>query len=96
MYSEFSELPTFVLTAAQVILSLSMCLCVFRIWKGPGIMDRVVALDLIATLIMGQCILFVIESGFTAYLDVATAIAIISFLATVAFARCLENEKVPE
>ncbi len=94
MYSELVNLPPFVLTAAQAILSLSMCLCLFRIWKGPSIMDRVVALDLIAALIMGQFILLVLESGFMAYLDAAAAIAIISFLATVAFARYLENEKI--
>ncbi|MGK0310229.1 MAG: multisubunit Na+/H+ antiporter MnhF subunit [Lentimonas sp.] len=32
-------------------------------------------------------------SGFISYLDVATVIAVISFIATIAFARCLENKE---
>lgn len=96
MYSEIAELPPFVLVTAQGVLSLSMCLCLFRVWKGPSVMDRVVALDLIAALVMGQFILFVLESGFMPYLDVAAAIAVISFLATVAFARYLEKEEAAE
>ena len=54
-------------------------------------MDRIVALDLFASITMAQFVLLVFSSGFTAYLDIASAIAIISFIATIAFARYLEK-----
>jgi multicomponent Na+:H+ antiporter subunit F len=95
MFAEFQSIPDWVLTAAHSILALSMALAGWRIWKGPSVQDRVVALDLLAALIMGQVALSVVDSGFVSYLDVATAIAIITFLATIAFARYLENKDAP-
>lgn len=95
MYSEIVELPTGVITVAQVLLGASMLLTAWRIWRGPSVPDRIVALDLLAALIMGQFTLLVFTSGFVSYLDVAAAIAIISFLATVAFARYMEDKDAP-
>lgn len=95
MFAEFQSIPAWVLFAAHSILGLSMLLAGWRIWKGPSVQDRVVALDLLAALIMGQVALGVVHSRFVSYLDVATAIAIITFLATVAFARYLENKDAP-
>ncbi|MEM1223349.1 MAG: monovalent cation/H+ antiporter complex subunit F [Verrucomicrobiota bacterium] len=93
MYSESFEVPHLVVVLAQIIVCLAMFLSAWRVWKGPTVMDRVAALDLFASLIMTQFILLVFSSGFISYLDVATAIAIVSFLATVAFARYLEREE---
>ena len=95
MFSEFQSIPEWVALAAHSILALSMALAGWRIWKGPSIPDRIVALDLLAALIMGQIVLSITHNGFISYLDVATAIAIIAFLATVAFARYLENKDAP-
>lgn len=95
MFSDFQTIPTWVAIAAHSILGLSMLLAGWRIWTGPSIPDRIVALDLFAALIMAQTALTVIHSRFISYLDVATAIAVISFLATIAFARYLENKDGP-
>lgn len=95
MFSEFQSIPDWVAYVAHSILALSMALAGWRILKGPSIPDRIVALDLLAALIMGQIVLSITHSGFISYLDVATAIAIIAFLATVAFARYLENKDAP-
>ena len=91
MYSEIPTLPGAVLLAAQGILGLALLLSAWRVWRGPTVADRVVALDLAGALLMGQAILLVFASGFVSYLDVAAAIAVVSFLATVAFARYLER-----
>lgn len=96
MFSEFQTIPGWVAYAAHSILALSMALTGWRIWKGSSIPDRIVALDLLAALIMAQITLSVTYSGFISFLDVATAIAIIAFLATVAFARYLENKDAPQ
>ena len=92
MFFETRQVPTAVLQVAQGILGLSMLLTGIRIWRGPFITDRIVALDLLGSLLMCQCILQVFESGFVFYLDIAAAIAVICFLATVAFARYLERK----
>ena len=95
MYSDIPDLPPFVILLSQCILALAMLLTGWRIWRGPSIPDRIVALDLLAALIMAQFVLMVFFSGFIAYLDVATVIAVISFIATIAFAKCLENKEGP-
>jgi multicomponent Na+:H+ antiporter subunit F len=93
MYSDIPDIPPLVLMCSQCILAAAMLLCGFRIWRGPSIPDRIVALDLLAALIMAEFVVMVFFSGFIPYLDVATVIAVISFIATVAFARCLENQE---
>lgn len=95
MFSEFQSIPLWVAYIAHSILAVSMALAGWRICKGPSVPDRIVALDLLAALIMAQIALAVTHSGFISFLDVATAIAIIAFLATVAFARYLENKDAP-
>lgn len=54
-------------------------------------LDRVVALDLMATLSIGFMTLYAVETGKTLFLDVAMVLALIAFLGTVAFARYLEK-----
>lgn len=93
MYSDIPNIPILVLVVTQCILAVAIFLTGFRIWRGPSIPDRVVALDLLAALIMAEFVVMVFFSGFIPYLDVATVIAVISFIATIAFARCLESQE---
>ena len=93
MYSDIPNLSPIVLLLTQSILAIAMLLTGFRIWRGPSIPDRVVALDLLAALIMAEFVVMVFFSGFIPYLDVATVIAVISFIATIAFAKCLGSQK---
>ena len=93
MYSDIPSLPPLIILLVQCILATAMLLTGWRIWRGPSIPDRIVALDLLSALIMAQFVVMVFFNGFVSYLDVATIIAVISFIATIAFARCLENKE---
>jgi multicomponent Na+:H+ antiporter subunit F len=53
--------------------------------------DRVVALDLMVTLGMGIIAVYAIGTGQAVFLDVATVLALISFLGTTAFAAYLQR-----
>lgn len=48
--------------------------------------ERVVALDLMATLVIGIVAVYSAATGQSAYLDVAIVLALIAFLGTVVFA----------
>lgn len=63
-----------------------------RLVLGPSRADRVVALDLITVLLVAIAALLVLVTGKLAYLDLSLALALIGFLATVAFARYVEHE----
>lgn len=92
MFFEIPDLPQWVLTASQYMLAAAILLSTIRIIKGPTLVDRIIALDLLAALTMAQCVLLTLVSGFIPYLDIAIAIALISFIATVALVRYLESK----
>lgn len=94
MYFDILDLPPWVLTASQYMLATAIVLCSIRVIKGPTLLDRIMALDLLAALTMAQCVLLTLVSGFIAYLDIAVAIALISFIATVALVRYLERKDI--
>lgn len=85
-----SELPAFLSIAIQaglVITSLVTLLAGYRVIVGPTTPDRVVALDGIATNVVAIAVLFALETGEGAIIDVALVLAIIGFVSTVAVAR---------
>ena len=73
------------------LIVLAMLIAFLRLAVGPSLPDRVVALDLTIVLAVAFCALFAIGSGEAAFLDVAIALALIAFLATVAFARFVDR-----
>ncbi len=85
---------TLVIPVALGFLSLSMLLALLRVILGPTLPDRVVALDLMASLAVGFITTYAVMSGQTIYLDVAIVLALIAFLGTVAFAYFIEKREV--
>ncbi len=71
------------------ILGLSVLLVFFRFLKGPHVVDRVVALDLIITMGVAIIAVFSMIVHNQAFLDDAMIMALIAFLGTVAFAYYL-------
>ena len=73
------------------VLSVAVMLALVRLIRGPKMPDRVVALDLMVTLGMGIIAVYSIATGQAVFLDVATVLALISFLGTTAFAYYLQR-----
>ncbi len=73
------------------ILSISVILIMFRFLKGPSIVDRVIALDLIITTGIGIIAVYSIITNQPTFLDIAMILALIAFLGTVAFSYYLEK-----
>lgn len=80
-----------VLTAAVglslALLSLALLLTVIRIVRGPTLPDRVLGLDMLVAIAIGFIAVIAIKSGFGLYIDIAIALGLVGFLATIAFAR---------
>ncbi len=72
---------------ALAMLSLGLLLTVLRILRGPTLPDRVLALDMLVAIAIGLIAVLAIKSGFNLYIDIAIALSLVGFLATVAFAR---------
>ncbi|WP_246765425.1 cation:proton antiporter [Aminobacter sp. SR38] len=69
------------------VLTISFLLVVVRVVKGPSLPDRILALDMLVAVAIGFIAVLGVRSGFTLYVDVAIALGLVGFLATVAFAR---------
>jgi Multisubunit Na+/H+ antiporter, MnhF subunit len=72
---------------ALVLLGMALLISVVRIIIGPTLGDRVLALDLMTVVAMGFVGAIAIRTGLMLYLDIAIALALLGFLATVALAR---------
>jgi multicomponent Na+:H+ antiporter subunit F len=74
-----------------VPLAIGMILAFIRLILGPSLPDRVLAFDAMAIMAVGALVLFSIAMSVPLLLDVALALALITFLGTVALALSLEK-----
>ena len=88
---------TAIIWASQIglgMILIGIVLVVIRLIRGPGLSDRILALDLITVLSTGFVGVITVLTGFSLYLDIAIALALVSFLSTVALARYLMARSV--
>jgi multicomponent Na+:H+ antiporter subunit F len=75
------------------VLSLSVILVFVRFIKGPSIVDRVIALDLLITIGIAIIAVYSIITNQSTFLDIAMILALIAFLGTIAFSYYLEKRE---
>ncbi|HMP89724.1 MAG TPA: monovalent cation/H+ antiporter complex subunit F [Kiritimatiellia bacterium] len=73
-------------TISILLLTLSMVLAFYRVLRGPTPPDRIIALDLIASVVVGILAVHAIRTGEHVYLTAGIALALIAFIGTVALA----------
>jgi multicomponent Na+:H+ antiporter subunit F len=89
--------PDSVLIAAFYVGLLLCCgLCLYRIAHGPTASDRVVAIDIIGTVVVGFVAIITAVSGEEYLLDVALVWALVSWVGTLALAKYLVGKKLNE
>jgi multicomponent Na+:H+ antiporter subunit F len=76
---------------ALVTLALALLIAVVRLVRGPSLPDRVVAMDLIGVLAVGLIVVLAASTGVRATLDAAIVIALVAFVATVAYGTYVER-----
>jgi multicomponent Na+:H+ antiporter subunit F len=76
---------------ALVTLAAAVLAAVVRLVRGPTLPDRVVAMDLVGVLVVGLIVVLAASTGVHATLDAAIVIALIAFVATIAYATYIEK-----
>ena len=93
----FIEGPVTVLTVAAgislTLVMISIVLVFVRVLRGPSLPDRVMGLDMIGLMAVSVIVLTAIVSGEAVLIDAAIALALVSFLGTLAFARFIERRE---
>jgi multicomponent Na+:H+ antiporter subunit F len=85
----------------QIILQMVLFLMVlmlipaaYRLIRGPRIADRMLAIDLITTILLGIIVLLAVIERQTLLVDVALALSLLSFVATLALSRFVGEGRV--
>lgn len=68
-------------------LSLATLLNLWRLFRGPSLMDRVLAVDTMVINIIALIILFGIQQRTTIFFEAALLFAMFGFISTVAYCR---------
>ena len=74
-----------------VTLAIALLVTVVRLVKGPTLPDRVVAMDLVGVLVVSLTVVLAASTGVQATLDAAIVIALVAFVATVAYGTYVER-----
>ncbi|HDR50705.1 MAG TPA: cation:proton antiporter [Mariniphaga anaerophila] len=86
-----STVPAIVLLIAFSLLLASLVLAFARLLRGPSINDRIAAMDLIASVVMGFVLVYSVMINKSIYFDIPVIISLISFIGTVAVSTYLKH-----
>jgi multisubunit Na+/H+ antiporter MnhF subunit len=89
-----SAVLTGVLYAALAIHIGLLAVCVWRVWRGENVIDRLLGADVFATLVIGVLVLVALLTLDSRYIDVALAMAALGFIGTIALARFIADRQV--
>jgi multicomponent K+:H+ antiporter subunit F len=74
-------------------LGLALALNLWRLVKGPGVADRILALDTMVINVIGLIVLAGIAGGDGTSFEAALLLAMVGFVGTVAYAKfCLRGD----
>jgi multicomponent Na+:H+ antiporter subunit F len=80
--------------SALALLALSVVLALVRLLRGPGLADRIVALDLLTMLAISLIGVLALRAGLPLLLDIAVALCLVGFVSTIALARLLLRRNI--
>ena len=81
-----------VIAASFALIGLGAIAVLVRLLIGPTLADRIVATDLLLTLLMGAAAVESARSGEQVYLIVMVVVAVVGFLGTASVARYMETK----
>lgn len=81
---------TVFITAIQVVLGAAALLAMVRAAKGPNLVDRIVALDLVLVLLAGGLAAQAARTGSELFVSAVIVVALVAFAGTVIVARFIE------
>ena len=89
-------IPAPVLWVSSGMIGLAVILALARILIGPSTPDRIVAVDLLASLVMAGLLISGLANDNPFHLQTVLGFAVIIFLGTVALARYLDHPGNPD
>ena len=85
-----------VVTGALIVLGISMALILYRLVIGPATVDRVLALDTLATNFIAFVVVLSIRLQTELFLEAVLVLAVLAFVGTVAISKYLMRGRIIE
>ncbi|MDD3609285.1 MAG: K+/H+ antiporter subunit F [Halothiobacillaceae bacterium] len=85
-----------VLVIAVALVSLALLLTLWRLFRGPSLPDRILALDTLYVNAIALLVLFGLLQKQSVYFEAALLIAMLGFVGTVALAKYLTRGDIIE
>ncbi len=80
-----------------ILILVALCfMCLYRVYAGPTVADRVVAMDVMGNIIVGILALLVLLSGRGVLMDLTLAFSLLAFIGTIVLAKYLEGGQLDE
>jgi len=78
---------------AMLLLGLALLGTLVRVVRGPTLADRILGLDTMMLVLVGVIAVYAVQVRISAYIDIALALTLLSFMSTIAFARYLLSRR---
>lgn len=82
-----AEIKRFVYEASLIILAVMLMLCLLRAVLGPRVADRIVAVNMMGTMVMVMIAILALMMGESYLIDVCLIYAMVSFLAVIVITK---------
>ncbi len=89
-----SDLANVGVQLALIIMIGLLVPCLWRILKAPSAAERLQAIDLLTTLLIGIVVILALVEGIAFIVDIGIALAAFSFIGTLAVARYLSDGRL--
>lgn len=84
------------MTILVVLLSGGAFFCLYRALQGPSVADRAIAVDIMAVIFSSITALMALRYRLAYLLDLSIALAVISFVGSLALAKYLEGRSLDD
>lgn len=89
-----SQILSSVLDVALAVHIALIAVCVWRVWRGENVIDRLIGSDLVGTLILAVLVLIALILVNSTYIDVALGLAALGFVGTIALAKYISDQQM--
>jgi multisubunit Na+/H+ antiporter MnhF subunit len=82
-----TQLVSWIVTVSIVLISLGMVACIYRLLRGPHLLDRALAVETLAVQLIGLVLLLMIHWQTAWFIDGVMVLSLLGFAGTVAVAQ---------
>lgn len=88
------NIVNFVVWSVLVIHIFLLLICVWRVWRGENIIDRLIGLDVTTMMLLIILVLIAIIERNSIYFDIAIGLTALSAIASIALAKFIADQRM--